>query len=722
MDSALAHHITPSSPVVFQDALGERRRLETTAADTVELLCLRGELTAIPSFEFALRERASRLSTFRHTYYGRVRGVDRLSDPSATLAVVSDHTRGVRLSTLLSETGPRPITIDINVALHFIRQLVSAVAMLHESARDVAHGAIGPERIIVTPNARVVIVEYVLGAALEQLRFSHERYWRELRVALPPGPGLPRFDHRADVTQVGVVALSLVLGRMLHEDEYAERIGDVVGSAWAISAKGGLEPLPPGLRSWLSRSLQLDARHSFASALEARTELDKVLAGEHEEQPAAVSLPRVADRSAAPPAEAVADKTVRDEPRRDEPRNAEPREGVRRDEPRREERRSQEPRRDEPRPEEPRLEEIRREDVRRNDVHDPIVETPADPSDPTDEPETEPEPFMSRVAPTVRRAGRIAAIAVAAAAVAGGGVFGARRYFVTPVSAVASGTGTVSINTNPTGAVVLVDGDSRGVTPLTLTLKAGPHRVELRGTGDPRTLPLTVTAGTQVSQYIELPATPTVSVGQIEIRTEPAGAQVMVDGTARGRSPLLVEGVAPGEHLVTLQSEFGTVKQTVTVAAATTAALVVPMGSSEGAPLSGWVSVSAPVDVQIFENKRLLGTSQSDRIMVSAGKHEIELVNETLGYRSVKVVQVPAGKVTAIKIEWPKGTIAVNAVPWAEVWIDGERIGDTPIGNLSLPIGPHEIVFRHPEFGELRHAATVTVNAPTRVSVDLRKK
>jgi hypothetical protein len=126
--------------------------------------------------------------------------------------------------------------------------------------------------------------------------------------------------------------------------------------------------------------------------------------------------------------------------------------------------------------------------------------------------------------------------------------------------------------------------------------------------------------------------------------------------------------------------------------------------------------------VQIMENKRLLGSSQSDRIMVSAGRHEFEIVNDVLGYRVVRTVQVPAGRVTPIKLDWPRGTIAVNAVPWAEVWIDGERIGETPIGNVSLPIGPHEIIFRHPELGELRHAATVTVNSPVRVSVDLRKK
>src|SRR5262245_26110998 len=251
MDPALAPG-TAHKPVVFQDGLGERRRIsDVSGADTIEQLCLRSELTAIPSFEFALRERASRLANFRHVYYGRVRSVDRLTDPASTLTVVSDATKGVRLANLLAASERRPLTLDINASLHLIRQLVSAVAMLHETARDAAHGAIGPERIIVTPNARVVIVEYVLGAALEQLRFSQDQYWKDLRVAVPTSSGLPRFDHRTDVTQIGVVALSLVIGRLLHDDEFPHGAGDVLALASAISANGEHGALPEGIRAWI---------------------------------------------------------------------------------------------------------------------------------------------------------------------------------------------------------------------------------------------------------------------------------------------------------------------------------------------------------------------------------------------------------------------------------------------------------------------------------------
>ena len=73
------------------------------------------------------------------------------------------------------------------------------MALLHENARDVAHGLIAPERLIVTPHARLVIAEHVLGAAIEQMQYGRERLWHEFRVAMPPSAGIPRFDQRADV-------------------------------------------------------------------------------------------------------------------------------------------------------------------------------------------------------------------------------------------------------------------------------------------------------------------------------------------------------------------------------------------------------------------------------------------------------------------------------------------------------------------------------------------
>src|SRR5687767_11068878 len=298
MERAAASSFSPAA-VAFVDGLGERHNiLDPTGTETLEVLCVRDELAAVPSFEFALRERVSRLATFRHASFARVRAVERLTDRQATLAVVSEATTGIRLSDLLTQSADRRVNLDINSALCLIRQLVPAIAALHEHARDIqgfAHAAIGPERLVVTPNGRLMVVEYVMGAALEQLRYPPDRYWHELRLAVPRTASLPRFDHRVDVAQMGIVALSLILGRLVRDEEYPSRVGDVVASTWAISARGGFEPLPPGLRGWLGRTLQLDSRTGFATAAEARAELEKLL-GDSEHLGAPASLEAFLER------------------------------------------------------------------------------------------------------------------------------------------------------------------------------------------------------------------------------------------------------------------------------------------------------------------------------------------------------------------------------------------------------------------------------------------
>src|SRR6185503_4846934 len=162
-----------------------------------------------------------------------------------------------------------------------IRQLVSAAVSLQEAAQDVSNGAIAPERLVITPAGRLVVMEYVLGAALEQLSYSRARYWRELGIALPGLVGPPSFDARADVTQIGAVALALILGRPLATDEFPERVPSLIQSATVRSVMGSLDPLPAALRDWLLQALQLDQWESFASPADARASLDDAFGNEN---------------------------------------------------------------------------------------------------------------------------------------------------------------------------------------------------------------------------------------------------------------------------------------------------------------------------------------------------------------------------------------------------------------------------------------------------------
>jgi hypothetical protein len=329
----------------------------------------------------------------------------------------------------------------------------------------------------------------------------------------------------------------------------------------------------------------------------------------------------------------------------------------------------------------------------------------------------EAESVMEKANPLIR--GRWIAAAIVLVALTSGGTLAVGR--IMKPAAEPESLGTLSVQTNPAGATVVIDGQQRGATPLNLQLKPGRHVVELVTEGDVRTIPVMMTPGGQVSQFIEI-ARATSALGELQIRTEPAGAQVSVDGRSLGRSPLTAEGLTPGQHTVVLENELGPVTQRVTIEAGTTASLVVPMSTPRNAPVSGWIAVSAPIDVQLYENQRLLGSSQTDRIMVPVGRHDIEVVNEALGYRAAKTVNVTPGQTANIRLDLPKAPMALNAVPWAEVFVDGERAGETPIGSVQVSIGPHEVVFRHPELGERRVITTVTLAGPAKVSVDMRKK
>jgi hypothetical protein len=147
---------------------------------------------------------------------------------------------------------------------------------------------------------------------------------------------------------------------------------------------------------------------------------------------------------------------------------------------------------------------------------------------------------------------------------------------------------------------------------------------------------------------------------------------------------------------------------------ATPAAAPVPVAT-------GWVTINAPHELNVFENGALLGTTGRGRIRLPVGAHQLELVAESIGYRATRRVDVRNNAGAAVSVELPNGTLSLNATPWAEVLVDGKSVGETPIGNLSIGVGSHDIVFRHPELGEKRMTATVTLTGPTRLTADLRK-
>ncbi|WP_291983738.1 PEGA domain-containing protein [Luteitalea sp.] len=216
------------------------------------------------------------------------------------------------------------------------------------------------------------------------------------------------------------------------------------------------------------------------------------------------------------------------------------------------------------------------------------------------------------------------------------------------------------------------------------------------------------------------------AAGRLKVDSGAARATVQIDGVASGTTPIVVADIAQGAHTVRLSFTNGvTVERAVDVTAGETVALLVdapaPRAVIPTAPAIGWVHIDAPFDVQVFESGRLLSAVAGERLTLAAGGHVLEVVNPALGFRStIKAVVLP-GKVSSLALDVPDAAVAVNAQPWAEVVVDGRVHGETPLANLMLPIGVHQIVLRHPDLGERRETVTVRATGANRVSADLRR-
>ena len=704
---------------LFKDGLGTRYRRDGSDGP-LDVLVLRDTLASIPSFEFLIRERINRLAHVRGESFAQVLDLEHVPD-GAKLAIVSKAVPGVRLSRMLAVAEQNLLPLDIDSALYLVQQLLGAMSELHGDAPDACHGTLAAERVIVTPDGNLVIVEHVLGAAIGQLRHSPERYWKELRIALPMAVTAPLLDRRADVAQVGMIALALVLGRPIAEDEYPEKISSLANGTFGLG--GSFEAIPEWLRGWLTQALSIEPTRWFASCVEAREAFEvglkaagiapsaeKLDAFPREyglvepSRPTPVSGPTlvttpppaapapVPAKPAAATSNAPAPTAVPVQEKTPKPVTG--------------------PRIVEPAPS--------LASTFQSESPRPGTSSRASRDEESETPTRTPH-WTAAARESASNRPRMIAAAVVVVALTSGGVFAARRYFSTPTTT-APTTGTVVVNTDPAGAAVVIDGEAHGATPVTATLKPGPHTIELATKdGVRRTMTVNVTANQQLSQFIEMPKA-AAGTGDLQVRTDPPGAKVVVDGQTRGTSPVTVKDLAPGSHVVVLQNDLGSVNEDVTIQPGATASLVVPMKAPQGAPVSGWISITAPAELQIFENDRLLGTSRTDRIMVAAGRHDFEVSNEALGFRTTQSIQVAPGQVARLRPDWPMGTIAINATPWANVTLDGKDLGETPVGNTSVAIGNHEVIFRHPQLGEQRFTATVTANTPARLSVDMRKK
>jgi hypothetical protein len=208
------------------------------------------------------------------------------------------------------------------------------------------------------------------------------------------------------------------------------------------------------------------------------------------------------------------------------------------------------------------------------------------------------------------------------------------------------------------------------------------------------------------------PPAPVVTAGEIDVKTDPAGLKVLLDGKPAGESPITLKNVSVGRHTVTLIGNGGTLKRVVKVEPGVGASVDVPV-------FAGFLKISAPFIIEISENGKVIGTSD-DAVILGPGHHTLYLSNTDLDYSASQPVDIQPGETTELALN-PTGHAAINASPWAEIWVDGKKIGETPMANAEIPLGAREIVFKNPQFPDHKLVATIKGHGTQTITFDFNK-
>ena len=257
-------------------------------------------------------------------------------------------------------------------------------------------------------------------------------------------------------------------------------------------------------------------------------------------------------------------------------------------------------------------------------------------------------------------------------------------------------TATLRVTSQPAGAVVLLNRDTVGVTPLDVgALRPGAYQLVARKEAyapvdtfvfirdaQPKQVALTLRRSPA-----ERPEAPSEAPPSED--TPPARAAA---------DEVSAEREAPGQPEAE-QPE-----------------------AEPAAPTTGQlIATSQPPGARVTLDGTVAGTTPLTTSDVSAGTHEAVFTLE--GYETVRRrVTVEAGQDAFVQADLAErtGLLVVRVEPWGSIYVDGTlRERDTDVQHrAALPVGTHRVRATHPTFGAAERTVEVRPGDTTRVVID----
>ncbi|NYT17594.1 MAG: PEGA domain-containing protein [Methanomicrobiales archaeon] len=278
--------------------------------------------------------------------------------------------------------------------------------------------------------------------------------------------------------------------------------------------------------------------------------------------------------------------------------------------------------------------------------------------------------------------------------------------------------GSISVQSTPTGAAVILDGEGKGTTNTAIPdVSAGVHTLRLEKTGYyPWENPVIVVAGETANVAAVLSMVPPAT-GSIAVETDPAEANVYLDTEFIGLSPVSVGNVTPGSHSVQIEKDGYEPREVNTTVSAGATTIVSVALTALPPPTTGSLDVfSEPTGANVYVDTDFKGITNLSVPDLYPGLHTVRVEKD--GYIPYENASVPisAGAVTQVyaildPVPVPEtGEIDISSNPsGAAAYLDGVLKGTTPLTIVNLD--PQLYTIRIEKSGYLTWEENVTVVA-----------
>jgi len=227
--------------------------------------------------------------------------------------------------------------------------------------------------------------------------------------------------------------------------------------------------------------------------------------------------------------------------------------------------------------------------------------------------------------------------------------------------------------------------------------------------------------------------TVTTPATTFSVTSNPQGATVFIDNVIKGRTPLTLTDTAIGVHRITITMDgYEEYTRNIMVEAATpltiAAVLIqsVPQPTTQP-PHNGSIAItSIPSGAEVYIDGSQRGMAPAIFPEIVPGNHQVTLSSKGFDDWS-HIVSVGSGQMAAINAELQvtqeiTGLLAViTDPPGAEIFIDGDFKGVSPVTIPGLSAGAHTVLLTLQEYANTSTNISVTAGQTRKYSKELQK-